>query len=190
MGNLQMIVPVSCWKADFVSIPKNMIFKNSFKLGIAPLPRLWLSIIYVWVSHLRYCGQKAPQSPSLLWKHIDPTILFSHHSHFPSFLPPAGPDSPNWRELLALLQTVCQLQCRVHGGKFLIVCEWTGIYSSTDELCRLISSLQKSVDVKASVLQEMPSGRTYLLSQPYIMEQTRSTSQGETACMLSFVPTS
>ena len=49
---------------------------------------------------------------------------------------------------------------------------------------------KRNVDIKASINQEMPSGRTYLLNQPYIIEQSQSTSQRETACMFSFVPTS
>lgn len=113
----------------FVWTSKNVIFKNNSKLVIAPLLRLWLSIIYVWVVHLRHIADKKLPSLHLLSPSIStsPSCVLTT-SIFLSFLSQAGPDSPNWRELLALLQTVCQLQCRVYGGKSVFLCGWAGIF--------------------------------------------------------------
>lgn len=85
--------------------------------------RLKLFIIYVWVVHLRnIADKKLPSLQLLSHQHINQPSCVLTTSIFLSFLCQAGPDSPNWRELLALLQTVCQLQCWVHGGKW--VCAW------------------------------------------------------------------
>lgn len=93
------------------------------KLGMAWPLRLKLFIIYVWVVHLRnIADKKLPSLQLLSHQHINQPSCVLTTSIFLSFLCQAGPDSPNWRELLALLQTVCQLQCWVHGGKW--VCAW------------------------------------------------------------------
>lgn len=93
-----------CWRSISINIPIE---------DMAQLLRLCFFIIYSLVAHLRLCRQKAPPSLSLLYY----TILCSPLPFCCHFFSPAGPDSSHWRELLALLQTVCQLQCRVHGGK-------------------------------------------------------------------------
>lgn len=106
---------IKTWKIDFVCISK---------LGKAWPLRLKLFIIYVWVVHLRNIADKKlpTESAASLSRHIKQPSCVLTTSIFLSFLCQVGPDSPDWRELLALLQTVCQLQCRVHGGKWL--CAW------------------------------------------------------------------
>lgn len=128
-GLLVSFIGIKARCKGFVWTSKNVIFKDNSKLVIALLLRLWLFIIYVWVVYLRYIADKKLPSLHLLSPSIStPLSCVLTTSIFLSFLSKAGPDSPNWRELLALLQTVCQLQCRVYGGKSEFLCGWAGIF--------------------------------------------------------------
>lgn len=61
---------------------------------------------------------------------------------------------------------------------------------SLDDLCHLISSLQIVLFVqKLLVHQEMPWAETYLLNQPYIIDQSRSAVEGrQPECSNSYQP--
>lgn len=80
-------------------------------------PSFWGRGSVLFMSRLPVWGRADKKKLPVLSRHVDSTILFSRLP-FPCRSSPAGPDSPDWRELPALLQTVCQLQRRVYGGKW------------------------------------------------------------------------
>lgn len=106
------------WASSKSEHPKPRFLINIPNMGIIGLVRLWLSIIYakllIWgLADKKLHSLHLPPSPST----SSPPFSLLTSPIFLSFLSLAGPDPSNWRELLALLQTVRQLQRRVYGGK-------------------------------------------------------------------------
>lgn len=120
---------------------KNTNFNKYFYLRHSRASEVVALYYLCRAAHLRTRRQKAPPvSPRI--SAVPFCVLTTPVSL--SLLCPAGPDSSDWGELLAVLQTVCQLQRRVHGGKcvFEYVCRCFFPAAPLDQLKYLMRSLK------------------------------------------------
>lgn len=166
---------------SFVQTSKNMIFKINPKLGRPRLLRLWLSIIYVWVVHLRHSRLKTLPSPFLLFTAYQP------HHHVFSLLPFSCHFSFKLAQILPTEENflLCFRQFVSSSAEFMAVrvyfsvhvCGWVGIKNllpSFDEICHLIRLTLTLCNLYKRELIARICQQAYLLNQPYTIEVSLS----------------